>query len=210
MENRRLRKSTVYLLYSIGFVLLVGVAYLIESTFTTRHLDDTTYVGDTIIKDKVKPVVADNKKILRPYVDGEVKILKNYYDYKGTEESQENSITLYNKTYLQNSGVCYGGKEDFDVLSILDGKVTDVKEDDVLGTTVVIEHEPNIISVYQSLKDVNVKVNDQVAAGDKIAKAGTNNLNKDLNNHLHFELMIDGVNVNPEEYYDKFVNEIKG
>ena len=61
MENRRLRKSTVYLLYSIGFVLLVGVAYLIESTFTTRHLDDTTYVGDTIIKDKVKPVVADNK-----------------------------------------------------------------------------------------------------------------------------------------------------
>lgn len=210
MENRRLRKSTVYLLYSIGFVLLVGVAYLIESTFTTRHLDDTTYVGDTIIKDKVKPVVADNKKILRPYVDGEVKILKNYYDYKGTEESQENSITLYNKTYLQNSGVCYGGKEDFDVLSILDGKVTDVKEDDVLGTTVVIEHEPNIISVYQSLKDVNVKVNDQVAAGDKIAKAGTNNLNKDLNNHLHFELMINGVNVNPEEYYDKFVNEIKG
>ena len=210
MENRRLRKSTVYLLYSIGFVLLVGVAYLIESTFTTRHLDDTTYVGDTIIKDKVKPVVADNKKILRPYVDGEVKILKNYYDYKGTEENQENSITLYNKTYLQNSGVCYGGKEDFDVLSILDGKVTDVKEDDVLGTTVVIEHEPNIISVYQSLKDVNVKVNDQVAAGDKIAKAGTNNLNKDLNNHLHFELMIDGVNVNPEEYYDKFVNEIKG
>ena len=209
MENRRLRKSTVYLLYSIGFVLLVGVAYLIESTFTIRHLDDTTYVGDTIIKDKVKPVVADNKKILRPYVDGEVKILKNYYDYKGTEESQENSITLYNKTYLQNSGVCYGGKEDFDVLSILDGKVTDVKEDDVLGTTVVIEHEPNIISVYQSLKDVNVKVNDQVAAGDKIAKAGTNNLNKDLNNHLHFELMIDGVNVNPEEYYDKFVNEIK-
>lgn len=210
MENRRLRKSTVYLLYSIGFVLLVGVAYLIESTFTTRHLDDTTYVGDTIIKDKVKPVVADNKKILRPYVDGEVKILKNYYDYKGTEESQENSITLYNKTYLQNSGICYGGKEDFDVLSILDGKVTDVKEDDVLGTTVVIEHEPNIISVYQSLKDVNVKVNDQVAAGDKIAKAGTNNLNKDLNNHLHFELMINGVNVNPEEYYDKFVNEIKG
>ena len=210
MENRRLRKSTVYLLYSIGFVLLVGVAYLIESTFTTHHLDDTTYVGDTIIKDKVKPVVADNKKILRPYVDGEVKILKNYYDYKGTEESQENSITLYNKTYLQNSGICYGGKEDFDVLSILDGKVTDVKEDDVLGTTVVIEHEPNIISVYQSLKDVNVKVNDQVAAGDKIAKAGTNNLNKDLNNHLHFELMINGVNVNPEEYYDKFVNEIKG
>ena len=210
MENRRLRKSTVYLLYSIGFVLLVGIAYLIEGTFTSKRLDDTTYVGDTIIKDKVKPVVADNKKILRPYLDREIKILKNYYDYKADENVQENSITLYNKTYLQNTGVCYGGKDEFDVSAILDGKVTDIKEDDILGTTVIIEHDSNIIGIYQSLKDVNVKVNDQVASGDKIAKAGTNNLNKDLNNHLHFELIINGNNVNPEEYYDKFVNEIKG
>lgn len=210
MENRRLRKSTIYLLYSIGFVLLVGIAYLIEGTFTSKRLDDTTYVGDTIIKDKVKPVVADNKKILRPYLDREIKILKNYYDYKADENVQENSITLYNKTYLQNTGVCYGGKDEFDVSAILDGKVTDIKEDDILGTTVIIEHDSNIIGIYQSLKDVNVKVNDQVASGDKIAKAGTNNLNKDLNNHLHFELIINGNNVNPEEYYDKFVNEIKG
>ena len=210
MENRRLRKSTVYLLYSIGFVLLVGIAYLIEGTFTSKRLDDTTYVGDTIIKDKVKPVVADNKKLLRPYLDREIKILKNYYDYKADENVQENSITLYNKTYLQNTGVCYGGKDEFDVSAILDGKVTDIKEDDILGTTVIIEHDSNIIGIYQSLKDVNVKVNDQVASGDKIAKAGTNNLNKDLNNHLHFELIINGNNVNPEEYYDKFVNEIKG
>lgn len=210
MENRRLRRSTVYLLYSIGFVLLVGIAYLIEGTFTSKNLDDTTYVGDTIIKDKVKPVVADNPKILRPYSDNNIKILKDYYNYKSDEETQEKSITLYNKTYLQNTGVCYGGIDEFDVTSILDGKVTDIKEDDILGTTVIIEHDQNIISVYQSLKDVNVKVNDQIKAGDKIAKAGTNNLNKDLNNHLHFELIIDGSNVNPEEYYDKFVNEIKG
>lgn len=210
MENRRLRKSTVYLLYSIGFVLLVGIAYLIEGTFNFKNLDDTTYVGDTIIKDKVKPVVADNAKILRPYTDGEVKILKNYYDYKADEATQENSITLYNKTYMQNTGICYGGKDEFDVLAIMDGKVTDIKEDDILGTTVIIEHESNITSVYQSLKDVIVKVNDEVKAGDKIAKAGSNNLNKDLNNHLHFELIINGNNVNPEEYYDKFVNEIKG
>ncbi len=210
MENRRLRKSTVYLLYSIGFVLLVGIAYLIEGTFNFKNLDDTTYVGDTIIKDKVKPVVADNAKVLRPYRDGEVKILKNYYDYKADEATQENSITLYNKTYMQSTGVCYGGKNEFDVLAIMDGKVIDIKEDDVLGTTVIVEHDSNITSIYQSLKDVNVKVNDEVKAGDIIAKAGSNNLNKELNNHLHFELVINGSNVNPEVYYDKFVNEIKG
>ena len=210
MENRRLRKSAIYLLYSVGFVLLVGLAYLIEGTFTTRHLDDTTYVGDTTIKDKVKPVVAVEDKILRPFVDNEIKVLKDYYDYQGNEEAQEKSIVEYNKTYMQNSGICYGGKDDFDVVAILDGKVVDVKEDDLLGTTVQIEHTDNVISIYQSLKDVNVKVNDQVKAGDKIAKAGTNNLNKDLGTHLYFEIIVDGTNLNPEKVYDKTIKEIKG
>lgn len=210
MENRRLRKSAIYLLYSVGFVLLVGLAYLIEGTFTTRHLDDTTYVGDTIIKDKVKPVVAVEDKILRPFVDNEIKVLKDYYDYQGNEEAQEKSIVEYNKTYMQNSGICYGGKDDFDVVAILDGKVVDVKEDDLLGTTVQIEHTDNVISIYQSLKDVNVKVNDQVKAGDKIAKAGTNNLNKDLGTHLYFEIIVNGTNLNPEKVYDKTIKEIKG
>lgn len=210
MENRRLRKSAIYLLYSVGFVLLVGLAYLIEGTFTTRHLDDTTYVGDTIIKDKVKPVVAQEDKILRPFVDNEIKVLKDYYDYQGNEEAQEKSIVEYNKTYMQNSGICYGGKDDFDVVAILDGKVVDVKEDDLLGTTVQIEHTDNVISIYQSLKDVNVKVNDQVKAGDKIAKAGTNNLNKDLGTHLYFEIIVNGTNLNPEKVYDKTIKEIKG
>ena len=211
MEHRRLRKSTIYLLYSIGFVLLVGIAYLIEGAFTNRNLDkDTKYVNETILEEEVKPVVATDKKIERPYKDTEVKILKNYYDYQGDEESQINSIIVYNNTYLQNSGICYGGKDEFDVIAILDGKVTEVKNDETLGTIVQIEHENNIISVYQSLKDVNVKVGDTISQGDIIAKAGQNNLNKDLGTHLYFELIVNGQNVNPESYFGKTLNEIKG
>lgn len=211
MENRRLRKSAVYLLYSLGFVLLVGVAYLIEGVFTRNNLDsDTRYVNDTILDDKVKPVIAADTKILKPYKDEDIKILKDYYDYQADEKSQINSILVYNNTYLQNTGICYGGKEEFEVTSVLDGKVTDIKEDDVLGTTVQIEHDNNIISVYQSLKDVKVKVGDTVAQGDVIASAGQNNLNKDLGTHLYFELIIDGVTVDPENYYNKTLNEIKG
>lgn len=211
MENRRLRKSAVYLLYSIGFVLLVGVAYLIEGAFTKNNLkEDTRYVNDTILEDKVKPVIAADTKIIRPYKDEEIKILKDYYDYQADEKEQINSIIVYNNTYLQNSGICYGGKDEFDVVSILDGKVIDIKEDDVVGTTVQIEHDNKIVSVYQSLKDVKVKVGDTVAQGDVIASAGVNNLNKDLGTHLYFELIVDGKSVDPENYFDKLLNEIKG
>ena len=210
MENRRLKKSAVYLLYSVGFVLLVGIAYLIEGALTTNKLDDTNYVNKTILDDKVKPVVAPDTLIIRPYKDTDIKILKNYYDYQAEEESQEKSIVIYNNTYLQNTGVCYGGKEDFEVNAILDGKVIDVKEDELLGTVVQIEHDNKITSVYQSLKDVKIKVNDLVKQGDVIGMAGTSNINKDLNNHLCFELIINGLNVNPENYFDKSLKEIKG
>lgn len=208
MESRRLRKSAIYLMYSVGFVLLVGVAYLIEGAFTQNNFeDDTVYVSDTIF-DEVIPVVASDIKIARPYKDGEVTILKDYYDYQADEATQERSIIVYENTYLQSSGVSYGGKEDFDVTAVLEGKVISVEEDETLGITVQIEHENNIISVYQSLKDVTVKVDDTVSQGDIIAKAGTNNLNKDLGTHLYFELIMDGKIVDPENYFDKSLNEL--
>lgn len=210
MRQRRLKKRAVYLIYSAIFVLLVGIAYLIEGTLSNNSLKNTDFVNKTIIEDKVKPVVAEYKKIIRPYKDTDIKILKEFYDYKGNEENQVNAIIEYNDTYMQNTGVCYGGKEEFLVNTILDGKVIDIKQDETLGNIVQIEHENNVISIYQSLKDIKVKIGDTVAQGDIIGSAGANNLNKDLNNHLCFELLIDGINVNPENYYEKTINEIKG
>lgn len=208
MEVRRLKKSAVYLMYSLGFVLLVGIAYLIEGAFTTNSLDDDTlYVSDTIF-DEVLPVVAAETKIVIPYKDSEITILKDFYDYQADESSQEKAIINYNNTYLQSSGVSYGGKDDFDVTAILDGKVISVENDETLGTTVQIEHDNNIISVYQSLKDVTLKENDKISQGDVIGKSSTSNLDKDLGSHLYFELIVNGKTVDPENYFDKSLSEL--
>lgn len=208
MENRRLKKPVVYLMYSLGFVLLVSIAYLIEGALSPKKLDDNPlYVSNTIF-DGIVPVVATDTKIIRPYTDTEVKILRNYYDYKGEEKDQEQSIIVYDKTYLQSSGITYGGKDNFDVVSILDGTVLSVKEDELLGNVVEIRHDNDIISVYQSLGEVNVKINDSVKQGQVIGKSGTSNLNKDLGSNLYFELIIKGLIVNPDAYYDKNINEL--
>ena len=66
--------------------------------------------------------------------------------------------------------------------------------DELVGNSITIKHDDNTYSIYQSLKDITVKKGDRVNQGD--------NINKDLNNHLYFELMIGGLSVNPEEYYD--------
>ena len=36
-----------------------------------------------------------------------------------------------------------------------------------------------------------------------LGKSGQSNISADLGNHLYFELIIDNISVNPEEYYDK-------
>ena len=109
---------------------------------------------------------------------------------------------------MQNAGVSYVLKATFDVVSVLDGTVIDVKEDEVLGKTITIKHDDKLTSTYQSLSEVNVKKDDEVTQGQVIGKSGTNKLEKDLGNHLYFELTVDSTSVNPEEYYDKKVNEI--
>ena len=104
---------------------------------------------------------------------------------------------------MQNSGTDFVGEKVFDVVAVLDGSVTDVKEDETLGKVVEIKHENGYISIYQSLSEVSVKKGDMVTQGQVIGKSGTNELDKDMGNHLHFELYVNGTVVNPTLYLNK-------
>ena len=150
---------------------------------------------------RVKPYVI-------PAIYGVCVIAKTFYNYEGEAQDQENAILFYENTYIQNSGVDYASSNQFDVISILDGTVISVEDNDILGTTVEVRHSNDLISIYQSLSDVAVKKDDQIIQGQIIAKSGVSNINKDLGNHLHFELYYKGKIVNPEEYYNKSVDEL--
>lgn len=209
MKNRRLKKPVVYGLYAVGFVALFGVLYLIDGLNSTSSFNgvDNDYVDKTIFEFDA-PVVNTSDTIVKPYVDESVTIIKNYYDYQGEAEKQEKSLIYYENTYLQNSGISYGKDDSFDVVAVLDGTVTSVKEDQSLGKIVEVTHPNDIISIYQSLGSVGVTEGQEIKQGDIIGTSGTCNIESDLNNHLHFELIIKGLVVNPENYYDKKVSEL--
>lgn len=209
MKKRRLKSPIVYALYSLGFVMLLGTLYLIDSFFPTNSFNgvDDDYVNKTVIEEDI-PVINTSDTIIRPYLVDDVSILKNYYDYKSEAENQEKSLIYYENTYLQNSGVSYGREATFDVVSILDGTVTSIKEDQNLGKIVEVTHSNDIISIYQSLSEVKVKENQEIKQGDIIGTSGTCNIESDLNNHLHFEMIVKGAIVNPENYFDKKISEI--
>ena len=88
------------------------------------------------------------------------------------------------------------------VMAVSKGKVSTVYEDDLMGTTVVITHASGLCSVYSNLADVPaVKEGDEVNAGDTIGAVGATAIAEISEApHLHFEMLRDGLSVDPEEY----------
>ena len=220
MKRRKLKPFMVPVMYVLSIAMLLGSVYFIEKLINNQvfQSNDVEEVEDVIHEEELEPeesytsdipVVNTDPVIMRPYTNGNVKIVKNYYDYQADASSQEGSIVYYGNTYMQNSGVDYGMDAEFEVVSILDGTVTEVVEDDIMGKTVKIKHSNDLISVYQSLGSVDVKENDAVTQGTIIGKSGEANISPELGNHLHFELYHQGTVVNPENYYDKLLGELQ-
>ncbi len=207
MKSRRLKRPVIYTLYALSFVIVLGTIYLLETMTSNKMEENNDYVNEIIIEQE-QPVVNTSEIIVKPYLIEDITIVRNFYDYKGTEDEQKNSLIYYDNTYIPNSGIDFQGKEAFDVVSILDGEVTKVMENNLLGKIIEISHNNNLISVYQSLDEISIKEGDKVLQGQIIGKTGEANISKELGNHLHFELIHNGINVNPINYFDKQLSEL--
>ena len=201
MKMKRVKPLLVPMIYGvcvIAFLFCMYFAGRLSNNLLFKDKKNTNYVDSEIVSeyDKDIPVVSTSSKIVRPYLDSKVSIYKTFYDYQGEAYNQE------------NSGVDYTSDSSFDVISILDGTVINVYENKILGTSIEVRHSNELISVYQSLSEVTVKEGDNVIQGQILAKSGLSNINKELSNHLHFELYYKGSIVNPEEYYNKSVDEL--
>ena len=209
----RKTKLPDFVLPSVFAVLIVSilsltVMFTYEDTEPVFN-DDADFIFTTrSIFDNSMPTIKNEIVLVKPYTLEKVILNKNYYDYLGDKKEQENSIILYDGTYMQNSGIDYICDEVFDINSILDGTVIKIGEDNLLGKYIEIKHSNDIISIYQGLKEINVKQDDVVSQGDIIGISGKNNIEPKNENTLHFELLIKGSFVNPLEYFNKKVQDI--
>ena len=210
MKKLRLKKGAIIGAYLIAFSLTGMSAFFVSQNMQANNPteEDIEYVNSSIIDDKEdREVIKEDVKMVKPYTNEEVQILKYFYDYQAEAANQEKSILYHENTYIQNSGMDFGLTDTFDVVSVLDGTVVDVREDELLGTVVEIKHDNDFISSYQSLSEVSVKKNDTVKQGQVIGKSGTNTIDQDLGNHLHFELYKSGEVVDPSKYFDQVISD---
>ena len=211
MKTKKLKN---YVLPTI-YVMVIGVLF-ISISFLGNVLQNKIEYGNmavSALKDNVTPVIKNNdvyeSKIERPYVSSNVAISKSFYDMSDDDTKQQNSLVYYENTYLQNSGVLYSSTSVFDVVSAFDGTVTNVSKDEILGNYVEITHNPNLKTIYYSLGEVTVKKDDTVVSGDVLGKSGDNSLNGESENCLLFEVYHNGTAIDPEDFYNMSIEDLK-
>lgn len=89
--------------------------------------------------------------------------------------------------------------DDLNVYAAADGKIKEIDTDDLNGSYIVIEHEEGYVTKYMSLDKLpSLKVGAQVKQGQLLGKMSTSQGLEALDGaHLHFELLKDGVEINP-------------
>ena len=208
MKKMKLRK---YVLPTI-YVLIILVTFLSVSLINNHLLKNVTNYNysKSIMKDVTENVLSEilPDKFERPYLSENVKLLSGFYSKDYDDESQKNSLIVYQNTYMPSSGTFYASQDEFDVVSVYDGKVKSIKKDEMLGDTVEVQHSDNLTTIYYSLKDVTVRENDDIKKGIIIGKATSNNLVTDKN-VLFIEVYLKGKQIDPEKFYELNPNEVK-
>ena len=70
----------------------------------------------------------------------------------------------------------------------------------IYGNTVLIDHGCGLLSLYGHMSSIDVKAGDQVKKAQVIGKSGATGLAG--GDHLHFGLFLQGVPINPTEWWD--------
>jgi len=103
-----------------------------------------------------------------------------------------------------HNGVDIKPKETLLIESAFEGTVEKVNISEITGTEIIIDHGNNIKTLYSNLSSAKVKAGDVVEKGQVIGNIGkVDSIESADGPHLHFELMVDGKNVNPLDYIPK-------
>lgn len=119
-------------------------------------------------------------------------------DYSGTELQFNDTL----KQWEIHKAIDFIASDDTQVFAVANGTVSKVYTNYLEGGVVEISHNNGMVTVYKSLaSEINVSVGDVVNAGDVIGTAAET-MAQELNTgaHLHFEMLLKGTKVDPNNY----------
>lgn len=146
-------------------------------------------------------------KILKPMFEGDFIYLENSAKLGGFADYRK---YRYNGQIIEGADAYHKG---FDFASVKNADVKASNNGEVIfagflgiyGNSIIIDHGMCIYTLYSHLSQINVKEGENVKKGQIIGKTGTTGLA--VGDHLHYGVLVNGVEVNPVEWFDiKWLN----
>ena len=132
----------------------------------------------------------DGIPAIQPVINKQLSLLTTSYGMR---------IHPFYKTLYSHQGVDYAIPEGSRIFATADGKVREVSSTSTSGRTVVIDHGNGYETSYSHLSQISVRKGQQVHRGDIIALSGDTGLS--LAPHLHYEVRLNGMRVDPIHYF---------
>ena len=229
MKNKKIPSWPVEAKAGLALVLtsaiIVGGALIIGSNSSSNHVEPSDDIGmhTTSIPlsntESMNPTTSEdggevNSKVetlCKPFTVNAA-CARYFYDMDDDASIRAQAIVpVPNKpsTYMKSVGVDYTyNKATFDVIAATSGVVEEKVYDSVYGNMVIIKHESGLETIYASLGTPLVNEGDKVKQGDKIATSGESLYTSGLGSSLHFEVLKDGIYLNPEKSYTLEVSKL--
>ncbi len=132
----------------------------------------------------------DHIPAIQPVINKQLTLLTASYGMR---------IHPFYKTLQAHQGVDYTIPEGSRVFATADGVVTMSQRHSTKGRTIIIDHGNGYQTQYSHLLMTNVERGDRVRRGDIIALSGDTGLS--LSPHLHYEIHLNGMRVDPVHYF---------
>lgn len=99
---------------------------------------------------------------------------------------------------IKHNGVDFGSGRNTEIFASANGKVVLAEFNRSFGNYVIIEHKDGTSSLYAHLENIQTTKGSKVKKGDLIGYTGSTGRSSGA--HLHYEVRISGIPVNPEGY----------
>ena len=218
-QSRAVVVTAVTLLVATGIIIAATVSANRAKKPTT---EDTTPITDTVAKDKetqATPSVKD-EVTLPTYNDGETQpvgadpeepeamlaLPVTGHMFKGHDAI----LQVYSNTmgdYRVHLGVDIATEAEVPVYAAADGEVLKVWNDSMMGTCVAVSHKDDTVTIYKNLaRDLadGISVGAKVERGQELGLVGDTAVIEMADEpHLHFEVTVGGLSVDPLEYFSE-------
>ena len=211
---------------SLALVLLLGASATFAGVQLTRNTVEIPVISPSNQPNQEEEDVAAalndpevirllEESVLTPIESQEFEVTTQFFNPDNDTAEIAQSIFYYQIGRGKYSHLSRGmsfrgaGDEAVNVVAVLSGTVSSIVDDDpVRGTIITIDHENGVQTVYVGVYDVAIEVGTVVARGEVIGTTGLSQLEPDAGKVVHFEIMLNGLNLNPNDVIERRLSEL--